>query len=107
MREKNPGFNKALQDGKLQIPISFAKKYICSLGETEKVNLRIPNGETYSAEISVKNYVGCNDSAKTRGGLGGWIKLARDTHLHVGDEIVLEMIEQQPKITFKVHIFRA
>ncbi|KAL6204657.1 hypothetical protein ACLB2K_021924 [Fragaria x ananassa] len=87
----------------LQIPISYAKNFICR-GQTRNVDLRIPKGKTWSAKSSVTKQAGRSEIARIH---GGWSKFAKDNHLRVGDDIVLEMIKQQPKITFEVHIFRA
>ncbi|KAK9940361.1 hypothetical protein M0R45_017027 [Rubus argutus] len=117
--EKTPGFfkvvlNEALQDGRLihptylihhvQITTSFANKYICTRGQTRNVDLRVPYGEIWSAESSVKAYGKGGEYVRIH---GGWKKFSRDNHLQVGDALVIEMIEQQPKITFEVHIYRA
>lgn len=87
-----------------QIPTSFANKYICTRGRTRNVDLRVPYGEIWSAESSVKAYGRGGEHARIH---GGWKKFARDNRLQVGDAVVIEMIEQQPKITFEVHIYRA
>lgn len=36
----------------------------------------------------------------------GWTKLVLDNRLQVVDAIVLELMEQYPKVILKVHVFR-
>ncbi|XP_050367703.1 B3 domain-containing transcription factor VRN1-like isoform X3 [Argentina anserina] len=50
MREKNPGFNKALQDGKLEIQSFVAMKYGNFLARS--VLLKVPNGAMWPVKLT-------------------------------------------------------
>lgn len=85
------------------IPSSFANQYILQGDHTRRVYLQIPNGGTWPAKCTVSLY-GEHDRARIH---SGWTELVQDNCLQVGDAIVFELMEQQPKVTLKIHVFRA
>lgn len=85
------------------MPSSFANQYILQGDHTRRVYLQIPNGGTWPAKCTVSLY-GEHDRARIH---SGWTELVQDNCLQVGDAIVFELMEQQPKVTLKIHVFRA